>query len=61
MTVGINEREAVATAPEDVFIELFAQVFGLEKVQMLGKWRKIGENGDALHIALVSHQLRNKS
>ncbi len=30
-----DEREAFATAPEDVFVELFAQVFGLEKVQLL--------------------------
>ena len=31
----INERQAVASAPEDAFVELFAQVFGLEKVQLL--------------------------
>ncbi len=31
----INERQALASAPEDVFVELFAQVFGLEKVQLL--------------------------
>jgi superfamily II DNA or RNA helicase len=31
----INERQGIASAPEDVFVELFAQVFGLEKVQML--------------------------
>ena len=30
-----NERQAFASAPEDAFVELFAQVFGLEKVQML--------------------------
>ena len=35
MTVGTNERQALATAPEDLFVELFAQVFGLEKVRML--------------------------
>jgi superfamily II DNA or RNA helicase len=35
MTVEISERQAIATAPEDIFVELFAQVFGLEKVQML--------------------------
>jgi superfamily II DNA or RNA helicase len=35
MPVEINERQAVASAPEDVFVELFAQVFGLEKVQLL--------------------------
>jgi superfamily II DNA or RNA helicase len=33
--MSINEREAVASTPEDVFVELFAQVFGLEKVQLL--------------------------
>jgi superfamily II DNA or RNA helicase len=33
--MGIDERQAVASTPEDVFVELFAQVFGLEKVQML--------------------------
>ncbi len=30
-----NERQAYASAPEDIFIELFAQVFGIEKIQML--------------------------
>ncbi len=30
-----NERQALASAPEDAFVELFAQVFGLEKVQLL--------------------------
>jgi hypothetical protein len=30
-----DQRQALATASEDVFVELFAQVFGLEKVQML--------------------------
>ncbi len=33
--MGVDERQAVASTPEDVFVELFAQVFGLEKVQML--------------------------
>jgi superfamily II DNA or RNA helicase len=33
--MGNEERQAVATVPEDVFVELFAQVFGLEKVQLL--------------------------
>jgi superfamily II DNA or RNA helicase len=31
----INDRQALASVPEDVFVELFAQVFGLEKVQLL--------------------------
>jgi superfamily II DNA or RNA helicase len=30
-----SERAATSSAPEDVFVELFAQVFGLEKVQLL--------------------------
>jgi superfamily II DNA or RNA helicase len=30
----IDERQAVASTPEDAFVELFAQVFGLEKVQL---------------------------
>lgn len=30
-----NEREAVASVPEDVFVELFAQVFGVANVQLL--------------------------
>jgi superfamily II DNA or RNA helicase len=30
-----NERQGFASAPEDIFVELFAQVFGVEKVQML--------------------------
>ena len=34
-TVLINERQGLASAPEDAFVELFAQVFGLEKVQLL--------------------------
>jgi hypothetical protein len=33
--VEINERQALASAPEGAFAELFAQVFGLEKVQQL--------------------------
>jgi hypothetical protein len=33
--MATNDREAIATAPEDAFIELFAEVFGLEKVQLL--------------------------
>jgi superfamily II DNA or RNA helicase len=33
--MGSDERQALASLPEDVFVELFAQVFGLEKVQML--------------------------
>lgn len=32
---GNNEREAFASGPEDVFVELFAQVFGLANVQLL--------------------------
>ncbi len=35
MTEGVNERTAVSSAPEDAFVELFAQVFGLDKVQLL--------------------------
>jgi superfamily II DNA or RNA helicase len=35
MTMELNDRQAVASAPEDVFVDLFAQVFGLEKVQLL--------------------------
>jgi hypothetical protein len=35
MASEMNERQAVASAPEDVFVELFAQVFGLEKIQLL--------------------------
>ena len=30
-----NEREAFASAPEDIFVELFAQVFGIANVQLL--------------------------
>jgi superfamily II DNA or RNA helicase len=33
--MAINERQAVASAPEDAFVELFAQVFGIAKVQLL--------------------------
>jgi hypothetical protein len=29
------ERQAFASAPEDIFVELFAQVFGIEKVNLL--------------------------
>ena len=35
MDGAVNERQATATAPEDIFVELFAQVFGIERVQML--------------------------
>jgi superfamily II DNA or RNA helicase len=35
MTEAVNERTAVSSAPEDIFVELFAQVFGLDKVQLL--------------------------
>ena len=31
----MTERQALASGPEDAFVELFAQVFGLEKVQLL--------------------------
>jgi superfamily II DNA or RNA helicase len=31
----MNERTAISSAPEDLFVELFAQVFGLDKVQLL--------------------------
>jgi hypothetical protein len=29
------ERQAFASTPEDIFVELFAQVFGIEKVNLL--------------------------
>lgn len=35
MSGAPNERELSASEPENVFIELFAQTFGLEKVQLL--------------------------
>lgn len=35
MPESLNERGSVASAPEDAFVELFAQVFGLDKVQLL--------------------------
>jgi len=31
----MNDRQSIASAPEDIFVELFAQVFGLEKVRLL--------------------------
>jgi hypothetical protein len=31
----VADREGRSSAPEDLFVELFAQVFGVEKVQML--------------------------
>ncbi|HQU43919.1 MAG TPA: DEAD/DEAH box helicase family protein, partial [Pirellulales bacterium] len=35
MSTAPNERELTASEPENIFIELFAQVFGLDKVQLL--------------------------
>lgn len=35
MSTFVNERAAVSSTPEDLFVDLFAQVFGLEKVQLL--------------------------
>jgi superfamily II DNA or RNA helicase len=35
MNTTFTDREGRSSAPEDIFVELFAQVFGLEKVQML--------------------------
>lgn len=35
MAESVNERASASSLPEDVFIELFAQVFGLDKVQLL--------------------------
>ncbi|HEV3343959.1 MAG TPA: DEAD/DEAH box helicase family protein [Pirellulales bacterium] len=35
MPADSGDRQAVSTLGEDVFVELFAQVFGIEKVQML--------------------------
>jgi superfamily II DNA or RNA helicase len=35
MTAGTDQQQGLASAPEDIFVELFARVFGLEKVQML--------------------------
>ena len=32
---GVNQRTGISSAPEDAFVELFAQAFGLEKVQLL--------------------------
>ncbi len=35
MNLTFRDREGRSSTPEDVFVELFAQVFGVEKVQML--------------------------
>jgi hypothetical protein len=35
MSTPFSDRAATSTKPQDLFIELFAQVFGLEKVQFL--------------------------
>jgi superfamily II DNA or RNA helicase len=35
MPADSGDRQAVSTLGEDIFVELFAQVFGIEKVQML--------------------------
>lgn len=35
MSSNISDRQAQSSEPEDLFIQLFAQVFGLEKVQLL--------------------------
>ncbi|HEX7380197.1 MAG TPA: DEAD/DEAH box helicase family protein [Pirellulales bacterium] len=35
MSSNLSERQAQSSGPEDLFVELFAQVFGIEKVQLL--------------------------
>ena len=35
MADTVDDRSAVSTEPQDIFVELFSQVFGLEKVQLL--------------------------
>jgi superfamily II DNA or RNA helicase len=35
MATGSKEREAFASIPEDIFVELFVQVFGVENAQLL--------------------------
>lgn len=35
MTLNVNDRQAQSSEPEDIFVELFAQVFGVVKVQLL--------------------------
>src|SRR5690242_16421268 len=35
MSQGSGERGAVSSAPEDLFAEIFTEVFGLEKAQLL--------------------------
>jgi superfamily II DNA or RNA helicase len=35
MSGSLSERQAQSSEPEDLFVELFAQVFGVEKVQLL--------------------------
>jgi superfamily II DNA or RNA helicase len=35
MSSDVNERQAISSEPEDLFVDLFAQVVGLGKVQML--------------------------
>lgn len=37
MPGDVNDRQAQSSEPEDIFVELFAEVFGLEKVQALTK------------------------
>ena len=32
-----GERQALSSLPEDLFVELFAQVFGVDKVQLLAR------------------------
>ena len=42
---GSNPRAAESSRPEDAFVELFAQVFGVEKTQLLAPEYPVGKPG----------------
>lgn len=55
MSQGVAARELQASGPEDQFVEIFAQVFGLEKAQLLVHeypFRDIYDNGRFIDYAL---------
>ncbi len=57
----VNERSAVSSEPEDAFVELFGQVFGLDKVQLLASQYPVEDiygNGRFLDFALRTAEAR---
>ena len=57
-----GERQALSSLPEDLFVELFAQVFGVDKVQLLAHEYPVEDvygNGRFIDYALRKHPIRD--